>query len=389
MNTKPIGPFLFSFASACSRQCMLVALISVCLLAAPPLHAQKINDQLAHIIDTTFSAHPAATGIMACVISGDGKAWTYAAGLSDKALKTRLAVGQPGLIASNTKTYIAAAILRLNEQKKLNISDTIGKYLPAGALQKLASNGYETGNISIRHLLSHTSGIDDYVDDAYFDTVNAHPHRKWTRSEQVDRAVKTGKPLAPPGDTFRYADVNYLLLTEIIEQVTGKPFYEAVRTLLSYKKLKLNTTWFTTLEATPLHALALAHQYWNKYPWDSYNLDPSWDLFGGGGIAATPADLALFFKDLFEGKIIKDTGILSKMYANVPCKTKTNYCLGLRKLTISGLTAYYHGGFWGTDAIYFPELKTAICIVVLEKSERDISADICRAIVDVVRRTKQ
>jgi D-alanyl-D-alanine carboxypeptidase len=357
------------------------------LLPVLGLHAQKRVGQFKHAIDTAFAAHPAAVGIMACVITEDGKAWTYAAGVSDRVTKARLQADQPVLIASNTKTYVAAAILKLEERGKLDISDPIGKYLPGRTLQKLGASSYDTRKISILQLLSHTSGIDDYVDDAYFDTVNAHPQHRWTRAEQIERAAAIGRPLAQPGDTFKYADVNYLLLTEIIEGVTGQPFYESIRSLVGYDALKLNATWFLSLEPAPRHIPALAHQYWNKYPWDSYGLDPSWDLFGGGGIAATPSDLALFFKDIFEGKIVKDTSVLAKMYTNVPCKNPANYCLGIRKLKIAGLTAYYHGGFWGTDAIYFPDLKTAICIVVLEKSERDISAEICKAMVAIIQHT--
>ena len=76
----------------------------------------------------------------------------------------------------------------------------------------------------------------------------------------------------------------------------------------------------------------------------SYDFDPSFDLYGGGGIATTTHDLASFFWQLFEGKIIKDPGELGQMYASVPCKTKTNYCLGIRVLNIAGYKGYYHGG---------------------------------------------
>lgn len=349
------------------------------------LHAQKVDSIFRYIVDTSFAAHPGATGIMLSLITDNGETQTYTTGISDKTTKEKLRPDQPVLVASNTKTYISAAILSLSEQQKLKIEDSIGKYLTKNTRDKLWNDGYDTRKITIINLLSHTSGIDDYVNDEYFEFVNTHRQYNWTRDEQIDRAMKVGRPLALPGDTFKYADINYLLLTEIIESITHKPFYKSVRDLLEYKQLKLNATWFTKLEPKPGTTEMPAHQYWRKYSWDSYDLDPSWDLYGGGGIVATPEDMALFFKYLFEGKIIKDKKILSRLYTPVPCKTQTNYCLGIRKVEMAGLTGYYHGGFWGTDIIYFPDLKTAIAIVILEKTERDLSANICKAIAETLK----
>ena len=361
--------------------CLLLTL----LLTGNHLYAQKTNAVFQNIVDTTLAAHPGATGIIVSIIPDKGETWTYATGVSDKHTQAKLQADQPVLIASNTKTYISAAILKLYEQKKLNIEDSIGKYLTKKTRDKLVKDGYKTSNISIINLLSHTSGIDDYVNDDYFTFVNTHRQYNWTRDEQIDRAVQVGKPLAQPGDTFKYADVNYLLLTEIIEKVTHQPFYKALRELLQYKALQLKTTWFTKLEPKPKGTGVLAHQYWSKYPWDAYDLDPSWDLYGGGGIVATATDMALFYKYLFEGKIIKDKNVLARFHTAVPCKTQTNYCLGIRNITMAGLTGYYHGGFWGTDVIYFPELKTAISIVILERSERELSATMCKAIAAAIK----
>lgn len=366
-------------------RCIIIIILSI---AGSRICAQQANPDLQHIIDTTFAAHPGTTGMMVSVIPESGTAWNYATGVSDRKTGTKLQPDQPVLLASNTKTYIAAAILKLQEQHKLSIDDSIGRYLTAGTMRKMRNDGYATGKITLVHLLSHTSGIDDYVNDSYFDFVNSHREYHWTREEQIDKSFREGRPLALPGDTFKYADINYLLLTEIMEQVTHQPFYKTVRTLLRYRELNIQDTWFTRLEQKPGHTKSLAHQYWSKYPWDAYDLDPSWDLYGGGGIAATPHDLALFFKYLFEGKIIRDPKLLSRLYTPVMSKTPTNYCLGLRSLTIAGLTGYYHGGFWGTDAIYFPELKTTIVIVITERAEKNISADICKAIVETIKNRK-
>jgi D-alanyl-D-alanine carboxypeptidase len=185
-----------------------------------------------------------------------------------------------------------------------------------------------------------------------------------------------------PGDTFKYADVNYLLASEIIEQITKKPFYTSIAELLEFDKYHLNATWFVTLQKPSKKTKPLVHQYYQKYPWDSYELNPSWDLYGGGGMASTTKDLATFFQLLFEGKIIKDTSLLKKMCS--PIYSKTNYCLGIRKMDLNGITGYYHGGWWGTDAIYFPESKISIAIYILERSEKDISRPLLESVLKII-----
>ncbi|MEZ5048681.1 MAG: hypothetical protein R2766_03415 [Saprospiraceae bacterium] len=63
--------------------------------------------------------------------------------------------------------------------------------------------------------------------------------------------------------------------------------------------------------------LPLVHQYTSKLKENSYNINPSWDLYGGGGIASTTKDLAMFFQLLFEGKIIQDKHILESMHSRI------------------------------------------------------------------------
>ena len=360
-------------------------LLTVSYLFSLSLHAQSIADRVQHIVDSFYKVEPASIGIMVHVESpGQHISWSYAVGYSDKDTKTKLSPEQPVLVASNTKTYVAASILKLVELNNINLDQPIDSIVNKKTRELLLKKGYNVRDITIRHLLSHTSGIDDYVNDDYFDFVNRHRKYKWTRDEQIALAMKVGKPLGAPADTFRYADVNYLLLSEIIEHCTGKPFCQSVKELIGFKKLHLASTWFVDLQSKPAKTNSLAHQYWDKYPWDSYDLDASWDLYGGGGIAATTKDMAVFFQQLFEGNIIHDKEVLQQMYTDVPCKTKTNYCLGIRKISMAGLTGYYHGGFWGTDIIYFPELNTSISICILEKSKRDLSADICKAVVGLI-----
>lgn len=360
-----------------------LSLVLFCCLGTAAAAAQSTEQRLQQQVDSFYNAHPRMVGIIAAVTSaGSGIHWQYAAGYSDRQAKTPAHPDQPVNVASNTKTYVSATILKLAEQHKIDIHQSIESLLQPHTKELMLQAGYQPSAIKITHLLSHTSGIRDYVTDDYLNYVDQNKAHHWNRDEQIALAMKGGGPLAPPGDTFSYADVNYLLATEIIGTVTKQPFYTAVANLLGFRQHHLNNTWFTELQKSPRHSRPAAHQYWDKKNWDTYDINPSWDLYGGGGIVTTATDLARFFQLLFDGKIIRDTTLLNQMVN--PVYSKTNYCLGARRLEINGYTAYYHGGFWGTDAIYFPQLKTAVTIFILEKGEKDISAEICKHILSIL-----
>lgn len=126
------------------------------------------------------------------------------------------------------------------------------------------TRGYLLDSIQIKHLLTHTSGIQNYADQSYNDFINKNKRHRWTREEQLGLTLKAGPPLGKPGTTFSYTDANYLLLTEIIEQATGEPFFIAMRRILRYDTIGLSNAWMPTLEEKPKGTKSLVHQYWRE-----------------------------------------------------------------------------------------------------------------------------
>lgn len=332
------------------------------------------------ILNSIYQENPTSIGIITHIESPkNGISWSGSAGYSNKDLKTKLLPDQPALIASNIKTYVAASILRLQEEGKLDIEDPINKHLSKKTATLFRDDGYQIDEITIKHLLSHTSGIDDYVNMDYFEFIDKNPKHRWTRNEQLQLATKIGKPLGKPQEKYKYADVNYLLATEIIEQKTGKPFFTSIRELLKYNQLGIENTWFPTLEDKPKNSQKLIHQYWNEkewgenkmdISWDSYDHDISWDLYGGGGIATNMKELAQFSYHLFNGDIIKNKEILNLISTDVPTHDGITriYRLGVADATIKGLQSLGHGGFWGTQVFYIPQLNTSISVCVSERN---------------------
>lgn len=356
-----------------------VLVLSTCRQAAPPLEAHW--DAL---LDSLYAAHPAAVGIMVHVESpARGISWSAARGHAAKGATVPLTPDQPALVASNTKTFVSATILRLVEMGKLSLDQPIGPLLGDYTRYQFQQGGYDLEAIRVKHLLSHTSGIRDYADQAYVDRLSADKSHRWTRDEQLALSLENGPPLGGPGHTFSYADANYLLLSEIIEGQTGQPFYTAMRTLLGYEALGLRDTWMPTLEDKPAATPPLVHQYWTSHDWDSHDLDVSFDLYGGGGIACPPRDLAAFTYHLFTHAIVQDTAVLDLIFTEMPTEDPepSRYFLGLSAYEYAGQVGYGHGGFWGTEAVYFPELRTAIATYILEKDARELRVAVAEGVV--------
>lgn len=372
---------------------LILALLILESCATSKIESLKDNSYVAYqsIIDSIYKSNPKSVGVMVHIESPKkGISWSGSAGYSDAENKIILTPDQPALIASSIKTYISATILRLQEQEKLSIDDAIKNHLTQKTIDLFESDGYDLESIKIKHLLSHTSGIEDYANAEYLDWIDKNQKHRWTRNEQLELAIKVGKPLGKPEDSFNYADANYLLCTEIIENITNKPFYESIRELLKYEELGFSNTWFPTLEIKNDQTKALVHQYWGEKNWDTYEHDISWDLYGGGGIATTTKGLAEFSYNLFNNKIIKDEKILNQIFTPIETRDgKDNkYGLGLTIGDVNGYKSYGHGGFWGTVVLYFPKLDTSIAVFILERDERILRKAVLETLVVELNKEK-
>lgn len=280
--------------------------------------------------------------------------WSGASGVANRATGEAMTPRHPVRMASNTKTYTAAAILRLMEQGKLSLDDPVGKYLPAESLAPLKRDGYDLDRITIRLMLQHRAGIYDYAMDSNFmAAIYRNPTHRWTRAEQVDSAAVWGAPYGPPGSVYHYTDTGYILLGEIVERLTGQGLAKAFRTLLRYDALGLRDTWLETLEPKPKSALDLAHQYMDTA--DTRGFDPSFDLYGGGGLAATTRDMARFTRALFVGGVYdKPTTITTMSTLPEGAAGSRAYALGIYRQELGGEAWWGHSGFWNTASFYLP-----------------------------------
>lgn len=369
--------------------CLIVTGI-LCFGCQPQPADPDLSDRLQQLVDTTVlengAVHSAAVHVDAPAL---GLSWEGAAGIADPQGGRPMTTGTPSRIASNTKTFVAAAILRLSEEGALGLDDAIAKHLPVEYVAMLEGDGYDTEAMTLRHLLTHTSGLFDHSAlDRYTEAIVADPEHRWTRTEQVTGAVDWGDPHGKPGEFYTYCDTGYVLLGSVIEQASGQPLAVAVRTLLNFEDLGLDSTWWESLEPRPAGVPARAHQFYGEL--DMFDFDPSFDLYGGGGLVSTVGDLARFYRALFTGGVFADPMTAEIMLTTVdgaealPDAGPAGYRMGIWVADVGGLNTYRHTGFFGTLAAYVPELDLVVTVAVNQNQSGGSLNDLAREAIELV-----
>jgi D-alanyl-D-alanine carboxypeptidase len=299
-----------------------------------------------------------------------------AAGAADLATGEPLRPGARFRIASVTKPFVAAATLRLVEDGRLSLETTLDDLVAPETVEVLRGGGYATDAITLRHLLTHTSGIYDFAADAYDPSIPDgftatcwnDPSHRWTRLEQIRFAVTHGHPYATPGAVFGYSDTGACLVGEALERVTGLTMGAAIRELVGYERLGLRHTWHETVEPEPQDLPVLSHQYEGEL--DIADVDPSVDLWGGGGLVSTCRDLARFFRALLRDEVFRYPATLVTMTSvldGIPRAEGTGIgddpadaAMFLFRAEIAGETWWGHEGWWGTTVFTCPRLDITV-----------------------------
>ncbi|MBB3952862.1 D-alanyl-D-alanine carboxypeptidase [Aureimonas jatrophae] len=275
----------------------------------------------------------------------------------------------PFRVASNTKTFTAATVLRLAEAGKLCLDDAISDHLDRATYQCLQSAGFCCERITIRHLLAHSSGLADHTDDPnYLAAAFEDPSRAWTRMEQVQIGASLAKPIGEPGAVYHYSDTGYVLLREVIERVSGRSLAATVRDELGFERHGLRATWWEGAEVPHVDAEPRRRQF--VHGRDVTDLHPSVDAYGGGGLVVSVRDLGGLTAALFEGRVLRQETTLAEMLAPTGAERDDGYRLGVMAICAGGFEVYGHVGYWGTAALYVPALGIALGGFVAERDRR-------------------
>lgn len=175
-------------------------------------------------------------GAVLCVEKGDNS-------ISFMSRAGNLTTDKLYFIASITKLYVTAVLLKLRSENLLHLQDKISKYFSDDILQELhllKGKDYSK-EITIRHLMSNTSGIPDYFSSDLIAELTAGKDQSWG-FEKTIASAKQKKPKFAPGKKAQYSDTNYQLLGKIIENITKKDICTVFKEFI-FDELKLEETY--------------------------------------------------------------------------------------------------------------------------------------------------
>lgn len=331
----------------------------------PAASTQVNNGQTANAkVDEFVQAELTRQNIpgLALVVQQDGKV-VYSKGYGYASLQQALpaTTEQRFQIGSISKQFVAAAVMLLVEEGKMALDEKIGTYL--GAVPP------EWNAITVRHVLSHTSGLPRDVDAAL--EAAARTHGAYT-NEQVLAILKDYKPVTPPGAVYAYSNVGYQLMGVIIEKVTGS-FYGEIIANRIFKPLGMTTA--RIIDFHDLAGSATGYRMENNKltPLDMYNMPAGFQVYyrtGAGGIEMSALDLAKWDASLSTEKILKKSSI-DQMWAAATVVDKgvdytISYGLGWFMSDYNGHPKVYHSGgmaAFTTDYLHYTNDKLTVIVL--------------------------
>jgi len=346
--------------------------IALAALVAVPAAAQPLTPAEVAKIDQIVTTNLSQSGVPSAEIAvvRDGKiVLDKAYGKANEHLPARPDL--PYQIASNSKQFTAMALLLLEDEGKLSLDDPVSKYLPGIS---------EGDRITIRQLLSHTSGIEDFWPQDY---MFADMNVPTTPQHIVDKWAK--KPLDfQPGDQWQYSNTGYVVAGMIAEKVSGEP-------LLHYLQRKI----FKPLGMTSVRDQDETNTPAFPAPYTRYALGPirpqkppasGW-LYAAGELSMTAADLAKWDIARIDRAVIPaDDWQAQETEVKLNDGKGTGYGLGVSLRTTPRRIVSHTGeavGFLSVNTVY-PDDRAAVAVLTNSWNTGDAFTQIARQIAEVI-----
>lgn len=300
------------------------------------------QNQSIKLLDTLINRLNASNKTMGCLLVSKTNSIIYSKcfgySSTNGHFKTPNNLGTRYLIGSATKMYTAVLIYQLIEEGKISLDDKANKYI-----KEIKSN-----TICIKHLLNHSSGLYDYVNDAESDSYLIEPVSRM----QIIKKIGEEDLYFKPGTKTKYCNSGYLLLAVIVEKVEGKSFAKSVEARV-LDKIEIKNTFCPSFKSTNFNQ---AQSYDFNIETQSYKPIKDYNLLnitGVGDLISNVEDMSKFIISLNQGILITNES-LNIMKTTAP---KTQFGSGIMKIEFNDKIAYGHGGDTkGTHSgcYYFP-----------------------------------
>lgn len=295
-------------------------------------------------------------GVSIGIVYDQDLIWTKGYSHADLEKKTPATPSTAYRIASITKLFTATAILQLRDAGKLQLDDPVAKHLDWFHLD---DNFDDSPVITIRHLLTHTSGLPRELNALYWDDMNFPEHAEFVKMFQEASTI------LPRETELKYSNVAFNVLGEVISSVSGKPYRDYVREYI------LEPLGMTGTEVMPKENMpTLAKGYGFRKPGQPRRVESFFDkkaMAPSGNMASTVEDLAKFISLQFrEGaaggaQILKGSTLreMHRVHWLRP-NWKSGWGLGWSVVSVDGQVRITHGGS-------VPGYKTFVCAAPADK----------------------
>jgi len=262
--------------------------------------------------------------------------WRGASGVTELGEHEPAPVAGRFRVGSITKTFVSTVVLQLVGEGRLRLTDSVQRWLPG-----LLPGGRE---ITLRHLLQHTSGLYNYTDDLFVSDEEFLRNRFRTyRPRELVAIANRHDPLFPPGTRWSYSNTNYIVLGLVVERVTGRPYGASVAQRI-LRPLSLEHTWSPgVIPAIPgphAHGYLPVVRNGQTVPVDVTALNPS-VAWAAGEMISTTRDLNRFYGGLLSCRLLSPA-LLREMKTIAP---EGQYGLGLQRIALpDGRELWGHTG---------------------------------------------
>lgn len=303
---------------------MAVLALSACGVDHSPEGLQEIAEEAS---EERFD-----NGFAVVVIDADGTRTTGVAGtLADG---TPMNTEDPWVIASVGKAFVAATVMQLVDEGVVSLDDRPADYLDHDFIPEEAT---------VFDLLHHSSGIPDYLTEEYVALMRSCPAREPNPYDYV-----AATPMFEPGTEWSYGNVNYLLLGDYVEVVTGNPIEVEIRNRV-LDPLGLSDTYVRHVEDGPA-PMAAVQDFFETGPGPLSDCEMEWH--GGpapvdGSMVSTVDDLDTFYRALFGGDLVSPESLEAMMSQDYVGADESGHGLGIIHLLeppVDDVTIYGNGG---------------------------------------------
>jgi CubicO group peptidase (beta-lactamase class C family) len=346
-------------AKLAGRQEVVSLLLEKGAVEAPMPDPEALADQL-----FTSLQGKEAPGIAVLISKGGKIVYKKGFGYADIDKKVLISPETKFRIGSNTKQFVAASLLKLQEEGKLQLTDKLSKYFP----------GFPRGDeVTLHHLLTHTSGIHSYTNNADFISRVHLP----ISPEALVTEIKKAPYDFNPGDAYNYNNSGYFLAGLIVEKVSGKSLDQYLKDTF-FNPLQMHNTGIHTASLS-LTNEAIGYEKEGGAYKPGTNWDMSW-AGGAGALYSTVDDLFKWNEALYGGKVLSDASYkaaLTPAVLNDGSTTPVGYGYGLMMGSYRNQDVVMHGGglngFISQLARYPQEQVTVVLLTNVTPTEQHLN----------------